>query len=76
MRTITVSEFRKHIKKYADMAGQEKVIVNRGQGKSFFIVPLEKVEDKGYSLEFVKKVLDTEESAEKSKKATAYNQNV
>jgi len=76
MRTKTVSEFRNNIKKYADIAGQEKVIVNRGQGKSFFIVPLEKVEDKGYSLEFVKKVLDTEESAEKSKKATAYNQNV
>lgn len=65
MRTVTVSEFRRNIKKYADIAGQEKVIVNRGQGKAFLIVPLEKVEDKGYSPEFVKRILDAEKSAEK-----------
>jgi len=63
MRTKTVSEFRNNIKKYADIAGQEKVIVNRGQGKSFLIIPLEKIEDKGYSPEFIKKILAAEESA-------------
>ncbi|HWV73819.1 MAG TPA: DUF2683 family protein [Pseudosphingobacterium sp.] len=64
MRTITVSEFRKNIKKYADMATTEKVIVNRGEGKAFVIVPIEKVEDDGYSSEFVKRIMDASKSAE------------
>lgn len=59
MKTITVSEFRKNIKKYADLAKTEKVIVNRGEGKAFAIVPLEEVEDPGYNPEFVKKILDS-----------------
>jgi len=61
MKTITVSEFRKNIKKYADLAKTEKVIVNRGEGKAFAIVPLEKVEDPGYNPEFVKKILNAKE---------------
>ncbi|WP_221393379.1 type II toxin-antitoxin system Phd/YefM family antitoxin [Dyadobacter sp. NIV53] len=57
MRTITVSEFRKNIKKYAVLANTEKVIVNRGDGKAFAIVPIEALEDNGYDPEFVKKIL-------------------
>lgn len=57
MKTITVSEFRKNIKKYADLAKKEKVIVNRGEGKAFAIIPLEELEDDGYNPEFVKKIL-------------------
>ena len=57
MKTISVSEFRKNIKKYADLASKEKVIVNRGSGKAFTIVPVEEIEDEGYNPEFVKKVL-------------------
>ena len=63
MKTITVSEFRKNIKKYADMANTEKVIVNRGEGKAFAIVPLENIKDEGYDPAFVKRILDAEESA-------------
>ena len=58
MKTITVSEFRKNIKKYADLASKEKVIVNRGSGKAFTIVPVEEIEDEGYNPEFVKKILE------------------
>jgi hypothetical protein len=63
MRTITVSEFRKNIKKYADLARTEKVIVNRGEGKAFAIIPLDQIEDKGYSPEFVKRIMKAEKSA-------------
>ncbi len=45
MKTITVSEFRKNIKKYAEIAGSEKVIVNRGEGKAFLILPIENIDD-------------------------------
>ncbi len=65
MKTITVSEFRKNIKKYAEIAGKEKVIVNRGNGQAFAIVPLEAIEDKGYSPKFVKRIMDASESAKK-----------
>ena len=43
MKTITVSEFRKNIKKYVDIALKEKVIVNRGEGKAFAIIPIDPV---------------------------------
>jgi PHD/YefM family antitoxin component YafN of YafNO toxin-antitoxin module len=62
MRTITVSEFRKNIKKYAEIAGKEKVIVNRGNGEAFAIVPIDAIEDEGYNPEFVKKILKAEKS--------------
>lgn len=65
MKTITVSEFRRNIRMYADIASTEKVIVNRGEGRAFAIVPIEAIEDEGYSPEFVKRILDASKSAEK-----------
>ena len=47
MKTITVSEFRKNIKKYVDIALKEKVIVNRVEGKAFAIIPIELLHDPG-----------------------------
>lgn len=67
MKTITVSEFRKNIKKYADLAKFEKVIVNRGEGKAFAIVPLEEVEDPGYNPDFVKKIEKSMQEAKDGK---------
>lgn len=64
MKTISVSEFRKNIKKYADIASSERVIVNRGEGRAFAIVPIEALEDTGYSPEFVQRILDAEKSVE------------
>jgi len=65
MKIITVSEFRKNIKKYAVLSEKERVIVNRGNGEAFIIVSLKSIDDNGYSKEFVKKILDGAESAEK-----------
>jgi len=64
MKTITVSEFRKNIRKYADLAASERIIVNRSAGKAFAIVPIEDVEDEGYSPEFVKRILEAKKSVE------------
>lgn len=64
MRTITVSEFRKNIKKYAEIAGSEQVIVNRGNGEAFAIVPIDALEDKGYDPEFVKRIFEAKKSIE------------
>ncbi len=67
MKTITVSEFRKNIKKYADLAKKEKVIVSRGEGNAFAIVPLDEVEDPGYNPEFVKKIENSLKEAKEGK---------
>lgn len=65
MKTISLSEFRRNIKKYADIAKVEKVIVTRGEGNSFAIIPLEYIPDKGYDPKFVKSILDAVKSVEK-----------
>lgn len=70
MKTISVSEFRKNIKKYADLASKEKVIVNRGSGKAFTIVPVEEIEDEGYNPEFIKKIQNSLKEAEEGKTVT------
>lgn len=64
MKMISVSEFRKNIKKYADIASSERVIVNRGEGRAFANVPIDALEDTGYSPEFVKSILDAEKSVD------------
>lgn len=46
MRTITISEFRRNIKIYVEIASFEKVIVTRGNEGAFAIIPLEVLEDK------------------------------
>jgi PHD/YefM family antitoxin component YafN of YafNO toxin-antitoxin module len=75
MKTITVSEFRKNIRKYAELASEEKVLVNRGEGKSFLIVPIENIDDKGYNPEFVKRILASKDEASKGKVTKVNNIN-
>lgn len=65
MRTITISEFRRNIKKYVEIASFEKVIVTRGNERAFAIVPLEIIEDKGYNPKFVKRIIHASKSAKK-----------
>lgn len=65
MKTITLSEFRRNIKKYVDIAKIEKVIVTRGEGNAFAVVPLEDLPDKGYDPEFVKSIMHAVKSVEK-----------
>jgi PHD/YefM family antitoxin component YafN of YafNO toxin-antitoxin module len=47
MKTVSVTEFRSNIKRYLDIAQEERVVIHRSKGKSFMLVPLdqEKEED-------------------------------
>ena len=45
MKTINTTEFRGNIKKYLDIAKKERVIIHRGKGSSFAIVPLEEIKE-------------------------------
>lgn len=65
MKTISFTEFRNNLKKYADLAEREKVIVSRGSGRAFYIVPVEQVEDSGYSEDFIKGINQAEEQIRK-----------
>ena len=67
MKTIAVSEFRKNIKKYADLASKEQIIVNRGEGKAFAIVPINELEDKGYDPKFVAKIMKSKEDSKQGR---------
>ncbi len=75
MKTISVSEFRKNIKKYADLAHTEQIIVSRGNGEAFAVVPLSTLDDKGYDPKFVKKILKASESAKKGAVTTIRDSN-
>ncbi|MDR7369679.1 type II toxin-antitoxin system Phd/YefM family antitoxin [Flavobacterium aquidurense] len=45
MKTVSVTEFRGNIKKYLDIAESEKLVIHRGKGKSFVIIPLDDEDD-------------------------------
>lgn len=64
MITISVSDFKKNIKKYAELSAREKVLVSRGGGKAFYIVPIENVKDEGYSQEFIQNIQFAEKQIE------------
>lgn len=50
MKVINISEFRKNIKKYAELAQNEKVIIHRARGKSFCLVSLDNIDETEYLL--------------------------
>lgn len=45
MKTVSVTEFRGNIKKYLDIAESEKLVIHRGKGRSFVVIPLDEEED-------------------------------
>ncbi|MFH6992740.1 type II toxin-antitoxin system Phd/YefM family antitoxin [Flavobacterium sp. FlaQc-48] len=45
MKTVSVTEFRGNIKKYLDIAENEKLVIHRSKGSSFVVVPLHEEED-------------------------------
>ena len=57
----------KDIKKYSELAESEKIIVNRGSGKAFLVVPINTMQDKGYSEEFVANLLAAEQQIKEEK---------
>jgi hypothetical protein len=65
MKTISVSEFRSNIKRYLDIAKEEKLIIHRGKGVSFAVIPVEEMEDEPYNQEFVKMILKGDEAFKK-----------
>jgi hypothetical protein len=67
MKTISVSEFRNDIKHYLDLAEEEKIIIHRGKGKSFAIIPLNDLPDEPYNRDFVKRVLLADQEIEQGK---------
>jgi prevent-host-death family protein len=67
MKTISVSEFRGNIKKYLDIAQEEKLIIHRGKGRSFAVIPIEEIEESPYDPEFVKKILQAREESKQGK---------
>lgn len=68
MKTVGVSELRNNIKKYLDLAEKEVVIIHRGKGCSFAIVPTEPNEESPYNREFVASMLDQGREASKNGK--------
>ena len=67
MKTVSVSEFRNDIKHYLDLAEGEKIIIHRGKGKSFAIIPLNDLPDEPYNVDFVKRVLLADQEIEQGK---------
>ena len=67
MKTISVSEFRGNIKKYLDISQEEKIIIHRGKGKTYAIVPIEEIEDEPYNLEFVPKIMRAREDSKQGR---------
>lgn len=43
MKTVSVTEFRSNLKRYLDFAKNEKIIIHRGKGISYALIPLENI---------------------------------
>ena len=67
MKTISVSEFRGNIKKYLDISQEEKIIIHRGKGKTYAIVPIEEIEEEPYNPEFVAKIMRSKKDFEEGR---------
>ena len=55
MKTINVTEFRTNLKRYLDLAQKERLIIHRGKGSSFVIIPLEEVNEGDFFYKSVEK---------------------
>jgi PHD/YefM family antitoxin component YafN of YafNO toxin-antitoxin module len=58
MKTVSVTEFRGNIKRYLDIAEQEKLVIHRSKGPSFIVIPLNQEEDDFLLNENQKKAID------------------
>ena len=67
MKTISVSEFRGNIKKYLDIAQEEKLLIHRGKGRTYAIVPIEEIEEEPYNPEFVAKIMRSKKDLEEGR---------
>lgn len=58
MKTVSVTEFRNNIKRYLDIAQQEKLVIHRNNGGSFVVTPLEEENDETLLSESQKRAID------------------
>lgn len=67
MKTISVTEFRKNLKKYLDLANTEKLVVHR-KSEAYIVLPLEELPkdkdllSKDQKLAIDEAILDVEEN--------------
>lgn len=72
MKTVSVTEFRSNIKRYLDIAQEEKLVIHRSKGKSFAIVPLDELEEeeKTFHSETLQELIDQARKERKEGKTT------
>lgn len=58
MKTVSVTEFRSNIKRYLDIAQEERVVIHRSKGKSFVLVPLDQEKEEDILTVAQKKAID------------------
>lgn len=58
MKTVSVTEFRGNIKKYLDIAQEERVVIHRSKGNSFVLVPLDQEKEDDFLNVAQKKAID------------------
>ena len=58
MKTVSVTEFRSNIKRYLDIAQEEKLVIHRSKGSSFVVIPLDQENDEALLNEAQKKAID------------------
>ncbi len=70
MKTISATEFSRNIKKYLDIAQEEKLLIRRKKGKTFTIVPIDHTKEEPYNPEFVNLILQGDEDYKNGKCVT------
>lgn len=58
MKTVSVTEFRSNIKRYLDIAQEEKLVIHRSKGSSFVLVPLDQENENTLLSDAQQKVID------------------
>ncbi len=58
MQTVSVTEFRGNIKKYLELAENEKLVIHRNNGVSFLLTPLKDEAEEGLLNDAQKKAID------------------
>lgn len=59
MKTVSVTEFRSNIKRYLDIAQEEKLVIHRSKGSSFVVIPLDQENEETLLSDAQQKAIDT-----------------
>ncbi len=59
MKTVSVTEFRNNIKRYLDIAQEEKLVIHRSKGSSFVVIPLDQENEETLLSDAQQKAIDT-----------------